>query len=79
MYTTQRMASRVAYLREQGISPPKSPGTITNRSDAVFMSWVRSRVLPPGRELGAAYGKAWLKGWLKSEEGQEWGYTPRAT
>ena len=29
-----------------------------------------------GRKLGAAYDKAWLEGWLKSEEGQEWGYTP---
>ena len=74
--STQRLASRLAYLREQGVDPPESPRALAKCSDAELTRWARSQLKLVGRKLGAAYDKAWLEGWLKSEEGQEWGYTP---
>ena len=66
----------MAYLQEEGIAPPKSPGTMIGGSNADFTHWARNQLKLAGRKLGAAYDEAWLEGWLKSEEGQEWGYTP---
>ncbi|GAB4822931.1 hypothetical protein N2152v2_009977 [Parachlorella kessleri] len=73
---TRRLAARLALLREAGLQPPPSPGTLATYSDASFMATLRKQLARQGRDLPWASWAEWEGAWLGTEEGREWGFPP---
>ncbi len=77
-YDARRLASRLDFMQQHGLSPPDTPGTLAVYSDAKFMSLMCKRLAKQGRAPVVADWAAWEEGWLQTEAGKKWGYPPLA-
>ncbi|GAB4822929.1 hypothetical protein N2152v2_009975 [Parachlorella kessleri] len=75
-YSTQRLAARLALLRECGLQLPSTPSRLINPSSATFLAAVRKLLAGLGRELPWASWAEWEEAWLGTKEGREWGFPP---
>ncbi|GAB4822914.1 hypothetical protein N2152v2_009960 [Parachlorella kessleri] len=76
MYSTRRLAARLAVLRQCGLDPPSTPSQLALPSSANFIAAVRKQLARQGRELPWASWAEWEGAWLGTEEGREWGFPP---
>ncbi|GAB4822915.1 hypothetical protein N2152v2_009961 [Parachlorella kessleri] len=74
--STRRLAARLALLRECGLLPPESPGSLATPSSNNFLAAVRQRLARQGQELPWATWAEWEEAWLGREDGREWGFPP---
>ena len=76
LYTTRRLAARVALLGECGLPPPSTPGVLAVLSDSRFLNSMRKQLARQKRELPWASWAEWEDAWFGTEEGREWGFPP---
>ncbi|GAB4822907.1 hypothetical protein N2152v2_009953 [Parachlorella kessleri] len=76
LYSTCRLAARLALLRRCGLDPPSTPSCLALPSSVTFMAAVRKQLAKQGRELPWASWEEWEEAWLRTEEGREWGFPP---
>ncbi len=77
-YETRRLASRLDFMQQHGLSPPDTPGMLAVLSHGIFMSSMRKRLAKQGRAPAVGDWAAWEQAWLQSDAGKKWGYPPLA-